>query len=64
MLSDECRIEVLSLLQDLDRISRCFFRDEELPKYAEERNSSPDPFQIGSTLAALAEECRRTAVYE
>lgn len=62
--SNESHIEVLSLSRDLDRIAQCFFRDGEPQKQKHEVNLNPDPFQIESTLAALAEECRQTPEFE
>jgi hypothetical protein len=61
---DESRIEVLSISQDLGRIAQCFFRDDESTKDADERTGSSDALQSESTLAALAEECRKRPVFE
>jgi hypothetical protein len=58
------RIEVLSLSQDSGQIAQCFFRDGEPRKHTKAVNLVPHPFQIESTLEALAEECRRTPAFE
>jgi hypothetical protein len=62
--SEESHIELLSLSQDVERIAQCFFRDDEARKDAQNKANRPDTFQIESTLAALAEECRQIPVLE
>ena len=64
LYSDESHIELLSLSQDLERISKHFFSSDESPKHAQEGANSPASFQIESALAALAEECQKIPAME
>jgi hypothetical protein len=64
LYSNKSHIELLSLSKDWKRIAQCFFRDDESQERGQENANSPDAFQIESTLASLANECRQIPAFE
>jgi hypothetical protein len=61
---EESHIELLSLSQDVERISHYFFIGDESPHDAQKRANRADALQVKSALAILAEECEQIPALE